>query len=273
MGLLDRITRTTKETQGVQSVFISLRNIYVFLHNKYPDATDLDIFHSFCLECNSLDKPLTFYEMVSGRPLPVNSNMITAFQSRMGSFEELGRNLLLDLSSVVRAIEHDPMEHPDAETYGFMREEISSALGVDFPAEPVQLRNYEAEIQELQKQLQVAQARIDELEAEQNQITKRKNPINEERFAKNREDVLGALIAIICHPEYYIGPDESLKLKEFGLGHQQLLQLVNRALPTQEKWIKVMDERGLLLWAETGEAPLRRSSCERILSEAINRLS
>lgn len=264
MGLIDRISRTTQETRDAQFSFISLRSIYAFLRNQDPDASDLDIFRSFCLECNSLDKTLTFYEMVSGRPLPVNSNMITAFQPRFTSFEESGRNLLPDLSSVVRLIEHDPMGHPDAEKYGFLRDEISKALGIDFPSGLLSLRDkhfeeYEKEISELKQKIALLEA--------QNKLLKPSK--GTEVNAVLREDCYSALISLIFHPELYIDAS-SLKAK-YKCSFEPK-DFIRNAFGSQTRLVETLNQKSDLFWKENGEPPLSDRIIGELLSKAINRL-
>jgi hypothetical protein len=87
-------------------------------------------------------------------------------------------------------------------------------------------------------------ARIKEL---QGKLTQRKPHGGEERFAKNREEVLGAAVAVLAK---FPGQCKN-SLDKFEA----------------TKIAQLIDDKGKLFWPETGNPPLSRDKMERVISK------
>ncbi|WP_152565198.1 hypothetical protein [Methylobacter sp. BBA5.1] len=84
----------------------------------------------------------------------------------------------------------------------------------------------------------------------QSQFTKKKTHANAERFAKNREQVLGAALNVISH-----WPEQC----QNGAGKYEATKIA-----------KMIDEKSLMFWPQTGEPPLSLDKMEREISKWIN---
>ncbi|WP_316677941.1 hypothetical protein [uncultured Tolumonas sp.] len=258
MGLYDRINDQIEKSQNASSQFISLRNIYIYLKNHHAEASSESLLSSLDAEYQSLEVKPQFYELNGGRLMQINQHF--QIPAKASSFEALGKSFPITLSRIISDIKNDPLEHQSAKKYGFIRDEINKALGIDFPEMPCELRDYEAELSELRA------------ENEKLKASKKKPHPNSERNAVDREDVLSALISILYEPEFYISEQQLKRAKIPDLTIRKLIKILNSVLPNQTQLVKILNEKSRLFWPIDNEPPIGDETIKVHLSESINRI-
>lgn len=257
LGLNDKINSQAKKSQINNSKFISLRDIYIHLKNRHPDASSEDILLSFDAEYKCLEQKPEFYVLTGGHLARVIAH--APFGTKSSSFEQLGNNSPVTLSRIVTVIKADPLAHRSANEYGFIRDEINIAMGEDFPKISSGLRDYEAEIENLKIQIAELQQSIKEIEP---------SP-NAERHATKKADVLSALLSIMFHPEFYVDVEDIQRKMKSDFTS---LNLIRETLPSQTKLVELVNQKGRFFWPKTATPPLADRTIEVHLSEAINRI-
>ena len=266
MSLHEAIHRMMDESTKNNSKFISLKNIYVHLKNKNPEASSEIIFDGFLYKYEHLKEKSALYILNEGKLWKVNTNY-RAISSQPSSFEGLGKYVPNSLSKVISDIRNDPLVHKSAIEYGFIRDEINMAMGEDFPEASLELRDYEAELAKLR-------AEIEELRAENTVLraSKKEPHPTAEKYAVVREDVLSAMIAVLFHPDIYIDEKQVQRVKLPSLTIPKLVEIVKAALPSQQQLVDVVDQKSPIFWPYNSEPPLEDSIMRKHLSKAINRI-
>jgi len=279
LGLYDRINQQIEKSQNTSSQFISLRDIYIHLKNHHPKASNETLLLSLDAECQRLEMKPKFYALNGECLMQIDQHF--QFQSKSSSFEELGKSLPVTLSRVISEIKNDPLEHQSAKKYGFIRNELNQALGMDFPEMPCELRDYEAELAELRAQYEALREKHDTLSKENEifkseyealRVAKKKPHPNAEKYAVVREDVLTAMIWVLFQPKHYINEKQVKRANLPDLTVAKLIEIVQGALPGQQQLVDLVNDLSPLFWPKTYASPLDDRTMKKQLFDAIHRV-